>query len=57
MDRVSRTVSFRVVDAVLPAELAFKPNTRLNFGNCPGDGCNDDTGGCEPADASCGQDC
>lgn len=57
MRKASETASFRVVDAVLPAELALKPGGRLSAGPCPGDGCNDDQGGCEAGDASCGQDC
>lgn len=53
------TANFRVVNAVLPAELALKPSGRLSAGPCPGDGCNDDQGGHDdcPSDASCGQDC
>lgn len=43
-----------VVDAVLPEELVL--NLGVASAPCPGDGCNDDQGGC-PHDASCGQDC
>ncbi len=53
----SEMASFRVVDAVLPAELALKPSGHLSAGPCPGDDCNADQGGCEAGDASCGQDC
>lgn len=46
-----------VVKAKTPQELSLrKANTTVVFG-CDGDGCNDDTGGCDAADAGCGQDC
>ena len=44
----------RVIEASLPQELALDAECSCD---CTGDGCNDDQGGCSPADASCGQDC
>ena len=50
--------------AVLPNEIALgaigiSRNAVLSddLEGCPGDDCNADTGGCEPSDTSCGQDC
>lgn len=43
-----------ISNAITPEELALGDSIT---GPCPGDECNDDTGGCLPADASCGQDC
>ena len=44
----------RVLKAMFPEELALGI---VANGPCPGDDCNADTGGCLPADSSCGQDC
>lgn len=46
-------ICIEVVDAKLPHELILGVE---GFSGCPGDGCNDDQGGC-PHDAGCGQDC
>ena len=43
----------KAVEAVLPDELVLGGK---NFSDCPGDGCNSDSGGCS-SDAGCGQDC
>ncbi|MFA5392521.1 MAG: hypothetical protein WC306_02395 [Candidatus Paceibacterota bacterium] len=47
-------MQFRVLEAKSLEELALGIMTS---DSCPGDDCNDDTGGCLPADSSCGQDC
>lgn len=47
----------RVVSAVFPAELSLSPRVYTGFNVCSGDDCNTDQGGCDAADASCGQDC
>jgi len=47
-------MEIRVSKAMSPKELALGI---IIAGPCPGDDCNADTGGCLPADTSCGQDC
>lgn len=43
-----------VSDAVLPDEVALSVGSQCSV--CPGDGCNDDQGGCY-GDSNCGQHC
>ncbi len=47
-------MQIKVLKAKFPKELALDI---MAIGPCPGDDCNTDTGGCLPADSSCGQDC
>jgi hypothetical protein len=52
---VEQELCVRVVKARLPEELVLDLASYPG-GPCPGDDCNDDSGGCTH-DASCGQDC
>ena len=52
-NKLALSPEIRVAQATLPEELVLGVK---GYAGCPGDGCNDDTGGCTH-DASCGQDC
>jgi len=45
--------NFFLKKVILPEELSLNMVDTV----CNGDDCNDNQGGCTPADASCGQDC
>lgn len=50
---MDQRIEIKVAKAILPGELFLDAQ---GYSGCPGDGCNDDQGGCMH-DASCGQDC